>query len=61
MLKNSEEGKGLLLEKLEYFEERINIENQEHQRLADKYEKIKHLINIRIERAENYAQKLKGK
>lgn len=61
MLRNSDEGKGLLLEKLEYFEERIKMEEHEHQRLADKYQNIKHIIRVRIEKAENYAQKLKGK
>lgn len=61
MLRNSDEGKGLLLEKLEYFEERIKMEELQHQRLAEKYQNIKHIIKARIERAENYAQKLKGK
>lgn len=41
MLRNSDEGKGLLLEKLEYYEERINIEKQEHMKLSIKYDKIK--------------------
>lgn len=37
------------------------MEELEHQRLADKYQNIKHIIKARIEKAENYAKKLKGK
>ena len=61
MLRNSDEGKGLLLEKLQYYEERINIEKQEHMKLSVKYDRIKDQLDARIKRAENYAQKLKGK
>lgn len=51
----------MLLEKLEYFEARIELEELEHDKLALKYERIKYDIDARIKKAENYAQKLKGK
>ena len=51
MLRNSGEGLGLLLEKLEYFEDRIILENQEHHRLSVRYDKIKHELDERIKRA----------
>ena len=61
MLKNTEEGKRLLMERLDYFDERIKDELEEYQKLSEKYESIKEDINARIRRAENYANKLKGK
>lgn len=61
MLSSTEEGKGILLEKLEYFEERILMESAEYKKLAEKYESIKHEIDRRIKKTEDYAHRLKGK
>ena len=51
MLKNTEEGKAILLERLDYFDQRIKDELEEYQKLSDKYEAIKEDISARIKRA----------
>jgi hypothetical protein len=61
MLKNTEEGKRLLLERLDYFDERIVIESEEYRKLAERYDQIKGEIERRIRSAEDYAVRLRGK
>ena len=61
MLEQTEEGKKLLFEKLEYFQDRIYREMEDYEKLNLQYQKIKPIIDNNIKKAEEQAQKLKGK
>ena len=49
------------MEKCDYLEERIGMENAEFGKLTDRYNSIRDEIDKRIQRMEDYRSKLKGK
>lgn len=61
MLRGSREGKQLLLEKVEYFQDRIFKEEELYEEAVIKYEKMKPEIEKKLKESENIAERLKGK
>ena len=61
MLEQSTEGKRLLFEKVEYFQDRIYREMEENEKLSIQYKKLRPVIEKNLKKAEEQAEKLKGK
>jgi len=61
MLKGSKEGRQLLVEKVEYFQDRIYREEEIYEELVGRYERMRPQIEKRLKEAEDVAERLKGK